>query len=150
MSTTDRPDARDERGTSTHLQAARIGSTQVWALVRGCSGVVSGHVVLRVGRRVHVLATGYVEHEATIYFRTPVFGTLARRVETGVVTLQIDHVAGNGPPWSVVLTGRAHRVHDAPTVAMLWSPQRPPAQAGVQELWVALVPDGVHGWHRAS
>lgn len=137
------------RGLSNGPAFARLGSTESWRLLGSRS---FGRVSFSIDERVHVVQTGYVVVEGTIYFRAAAFGAVARQVESRPVTLQADDmVEDRQAHWSVTFTGRAHRVHDAATLALLWSPLRPHAwETGVDGLWIALVPDDVRGQRLGS
>lgn len=122
-----------------HLDAA-----ECWRLV-GEHGI--GRVVFEADTWTQVLPTTYDAVNGTAYFRTPIFGELARRVDGRTVSLQVDEIdRATFTGWSVLMTGTAHRVEDAATVASLWSLGRPHAWfPGAQTQWIAVPVDAVLG-----
>ncbi|MCY7395267.1 MAG: pyridoxamine 5'-phosphate oxidase family protein [Nocardioides sp.] len=122
----------------------RLGPTACWDLLHERD---FGRICFSVEEVTHVLLTGYVVEDHTVYFRSSAFGPVARQVETRPVTLQIDDMqAHHQAGWSATFTGSAHRVQDAPTMASLWRPVRPTAWGhGIETLWIALDPDDVRG-----
>lgn len=123
---------------------ANLDPDACWRLV-GDHGV--GRVVFAGDTCTNVVPTTYDAISGTAYFRAPTFGELARRADRHVISLQVDDIDGGSlTGWSVQMTGRAHRVEDAATVASLWSLGRPAAWfPGAQTQWIALPVDRVHG-----
>lgn len=135
MSTSQINDTR----TLAHLDAG-----ECWRLV-GDHGV--GRVVCAGDASTQVVPTAYDAVNGTAYFRALTFGELARRVDGRATSLQVDDLdRGMLTGWSVVMTGTAHRVEDATTVASLWGLGRPRAWfPGAQTQWIALPVDTVRG-----
>jgi nitroimidazol reductase NimA-like FMN-containing flavoprotein (pyridoxamine 5'-phosphate oxidase superfamily) len=137
------------RGLNDGPAFARLGSAESWRLLATRS---FGRVSFSLEDRVHVVQTSYVVRDGVIYFRAAAFGAVARQTESRPVTLQVDDMLGDHQAhWSVTFSGRAHRVDDAATLALLWSPVRPHAwESGVDGLWIALEPDDVRGQRLGS
>lgn len=133
--------SRDATGARTfeHLDAA-----ECWRLV-GQHGL--GRVVFAGDTHAQVVPTSYDALSGTAYFRAPTFGELARRVHDHATSLQVDDIdPGTFTGWSVVMSGTAHRVEDAATVASLWPLDRPdPWFPGARPQWIALPVDELHG-----
>ena len=89
----------------------------------------------------------YDAERGTAYFRAGTFGEIARRVHGQAVSLQVDDLDRRTfSGWSVVMTGTAHRVDDAATVAARWSVGRPsPWLPSPDSQWIALQVDDIHG-----
>lgn len=130
--------------TFTHLDAA-----ECWRLM-GEHGV--GRVVFLGDTWPRIVPTTYDAVSGTAYFRAPVYGELARRVAGHTASLQMDDIdPGTLTGWSVLMTGTAHRVEDAATVASLWPLGRPDAWfPGKETQWIALPVDTVRGQRVAS
>lgn len=122
----------------------RIGAEECWLLV-GSEGV--GRVGFMGATNIQIVPTRYDAQRGTAYFRAGTFGELARRVHGRAVTLQVDDIDhANFSGWSVVMTGTAHRVDDAATVAARWSAGRPsPWLPTPQAQWIALDVDEITG-----
>ena len=123
---------------------AHLSSEECWRLV-GDHGI--GRVVFAGDTLTQIVPTTYDAVSGTAYFRAPTFGELARRVDGRTTTLQVDEIdRGTFTGWSVLMTGTAHRVEDAATVASLWSLGRPRAWfPGKQTQWIALPVDSLRG-----
>lgn len=106
-----------------------------------------GRVCFSVDGRVQVVPATYAARQDRIFLRVVAFGSVARHVLTGPVTLQVDALLGVGrTSWAVTATGTARHVSDAATLASLWTPVRPASwESGQETLWVALTPDDVQG-----
>ena len=106
-----------------------------------------GRVVYAGDNTTQVVPTTYEVTSGTAYFRAPPFGELARRADRHVISLQVDDIDRRTlTGWSVQMSGRAHRVEDAATVASLWSLGRPAAWIpGAQTQWIALPVDHMQG-----
>lgn len=128
---------------------AHLDAADCWRLV-GSRGV--GRIVFAGETHTEIVPTTYDALSGTAYFRTPTYGELARRVHDHAATLQvddIDHATFTG--WSVAMTGTAHRVEDAATVASLWSHGRPRAWfPAPQTQWIALPVDVIRGQRVSS
>ena len=115
-----------------------LSSTRTFANldVAACWCLVGDHGVGRV-----VFASG------TAYFRAPTFGDLARRADRHVISLQVDDIDPSTlTGWSVQMSGEAHRVEVAATVASRWSLGRPHTWfPGAQTQWIAIPVDHVQG-----
>ena len=123
---------------------AHLDTDECWRLV-GSHGV--GRVVFKGDTYTQIVPTTYDAVSDTAYFRAPTFGELARRVDGHTASLQVDDIdRSTFTGWSVLMTGTAHRVGDAATVASLWSLGRPHAWfPGPQTQWIALPVDHVRG-----
>jgi nitroimidazol reductase NimA-like FMN-containing flavoprotein (pyridoxamine 5'-phosphate oxidase superfamily) len=116
-----------------------------------CWTLVGGHGVGRIGfmgeTHIQIVPTRYDALRGTAYFRAGTFGELARRVHGHAVSLQVDDLDRRTfSGWSVVLTGTAHRVEDAATVAARWSVGRPsPWLPGADSQWIALQVNAILG-----
>ena len=132
------------RGVSDGPAVERLSATECWRLLRSRS---TGRIRCRVGDRNQEVPCAYVTRDDVLYFRTNAFGPVARQVERHPVTLQVDDRSDERQPgWWVTVTGTAHRVSDAATLASLWTPGRPHAwELGLEHLWVALALDDVTG-----
>ncbi|RYC13869.1 pyridoxamine 5'-phosphate oxidase family protein [Nocardioides zhouii] len=121
-----------------------LGADECWRLV-GVHGV--GRVVFAGATYTRVVPTTYDAIHGTAYFRAPTFGELARRADGHEVLLCVDNVDRHDlTGWSVEMTGTAHRVEDAATVATLWSLGRPQSWfPGLQTQWIALPVAQVRG-----
>lgn len=136
----DMPTARGAQPT-THLNEIRtfahLGPDECWRLI-GSHGI--GRVVFTGETHTQIVPTTYDAANGTAYFRAPAFGELARRVDGRTASLQVDDIdRGTFSGWSVLMTGTAHRVEKAATVAALWRLGRPHAWfPGTQVQWIAL------------
>lgn len=130
---------RGARGILTRLDAAAC-----WRLV-GDMGL--GRVGFMGDSQIRIVPTMYDAEGHTAYFRASRFGELARGVDDRLASLQVDEVDRTTfTGWSVLMTGRAHRVDDAARVASLWSPGRPhPWLPGPELQWIELVVDAIEG-----
>lgn len=133
--------------THEHQPRPRVESleaSECWRLV-GDEGV--GRVGFAGDGRLRVVPTRYDAAGRTAYFRALTFGELARGVHDRPASLQvddIDHATFTG--WSVVMSGKAHRVVDAVTIASLWSLGRPqPWTPGPDTQWIALAVESIEG-----
>lgn len=122
----------------------RLDAEECWKLV-GSEGV--GRIGFLSETKMHIVPTRYDAHRGTVYFRAGTFGELARRVHGQAVSLQVDHLdRATFSGWSVVMSGRAHRVEDAATVAARWSVGRPsPWLSSPDSQWIALRVDDIGG-----
>jgi nitroimidazol reductase NimA-like FMN-containing flavoprotein (pyridoxamine 5'-phosphate oxidase superfamily) len=122
----------------------RLGAEECWLLVGG-QGV--GRIGFMGETHVQIVPTRYDAQRGTAYFRAGTFGELARRVHGQAVSLQVDDLdRGTFSGWSVVMTGTAHRVEDATTVAARWSVGRPaPWLPTPESQWIALQVDDIRG-----
>lgn len=142
------PSTRRSPNSTNSVNAARtfahLDPDECWRLV-GRHGV--GRVVFTGDTYTQVVPTTYDAVNGDAYFRAPTFGELARRVDGHTASLQVDEIDPNAfTGWSVLMTGTAHRVQDAATVASLWSLGRPHAWLpGAQTQWIALSVDHVRG-----
>ncbi|MFB9312774.1 pyridoxamine 5'-phosphate oxidase family protein [Nocardioides plantarum] len=132
------------RGLSDGQTLDHLGVEECWRLLGSQS---FGRLSFSVDDRVQVALTPYVARTSRVFLRAAAFGSVARRVVTRPVTLQIDDLSGDHhATWSVTATGTAHHVDDAATLAALWTPVRPaPWGVGQESLWIELLPDEVHG-----
>ena len=132
------------RDLSSTRTFANLAAAECWRLV-GDHGV--GRVVFAGDTYPQVVPTSYDAISGTAYFRAPTFGDLARRTDRHVISLQVDDIEpGTLTGWSVQLSGAAHRVEDAATVASLWSLGRPHTWfPGAQTQWIAIPVDHVQG-----
>lgn len=123
---------------------AHLDAGECWRLV-GDHGI--GRVVFAGDTWTQIVPTTYDAVNGTAYFRAPTFGELARRVDGHTASLQVDDLDRDTlTGWSVLMTGTAHRVEDAATVASLWSLGRPHAWfPGKQTQWIALPVDTMRG-----
>ncbi|RYC13381.1 pyridoxamine 5'-phosphate oxidase family protein [Nocardioides zhouii] len=123
---------------------AKLDTDECWRLV-GVHGV--GRIVFTGDTYTRVVPTIYDAVGGTAYFRAPVFGELARRADGNCVSLNVDNLEHSDlTGWSVQMSGTAHRVQDAATVAWLWSFGRPQTwYPGRQTQWIALEVDQVRG-----
>lgn len=117
---------------------------ECWRLV-GSHGI--GRVVFTGDTHPQIVPTTYDAVNGTAYFRAPAFGELARRVDGQTTSLQVDDIDPETfTGWSVLMTGTAHRVEDAATMASLWGLGRPPSWfPGAQSQWIALPVDALRG-----
>jgi nitroimidazol reductase NimA-like FMN-containing flavoprotein (pyridoxamine 5'-phosphate oxidase superfamily) len=122
----------------------RLDAEQCWLLV--CSQDV-GRIGFVGDTRIQIVPTRYDAQRGTAYFRAGTFGELARRVHGREVSLQVDDIDRRTfSGWSVVMSGKAHRVEDAATVAARWSVGRPPPWVPTRESqWIALQVDDIQG-----
>lgn len=122
----------------------RLGAEECWHLV-GSKGV--GRIGFMGESTIQIVPTGYDAQRGKAYFRAGTFGELARRVHGRDVTLQVDDIDRTTfSGWSVVMTGTAHRVEDAATVAARWSAGRPSPWLPTPEAqWIALDVDAITG-----
>lgn len=129
---------------NTHRTFANLSTDECWRLV-GSHGV--GRVVVSGDSYTQVVPTTYDAIIRTAYFRAPTFGQLARRSDGHTISLCVDDIHGETlTGWSVQMSGSAHRVEDAATVASLWSLGRPHAWfPGAQTQWIALPVEHVRG-----
>ena len=132
---------------TTHTAFEQLSTDECWRLV-------IGHGIGRIGfqgdRHLQIVPTRYDAERGTAYFRAGTFGELARRVHDKATTLQVDDIDPKTfCGWSVLMTGTAHRVGDAATLASRWSLGRPRPwfPAGPQSQWIALTVDEIKG-HR--
>ena len=122
----------------------RLDAEECWTLVRS-------HGLGRIGymgeTHVQIVPTWYDAQRGTAYFRAGTFGELARRVHGHAVSLQVDDLDPRTfSGWSVVMTGTAHRVHDAATVAARWSMGRPsPWVPTPDSQWIVLQVEDIQG-----
>jgi uncharacterized protein len=132
------------RGLSDGPAFVRLGADECWQLLASRS---FGRISFCVDHRVEVVLTAYVIRSDSIFFRAAAFGPVARQAQTRPVTLQIDDMHDDQQAtWSVKVTGSAHRVDDAATLASLWTPVRPQSwESGVEPLWIGLTPQDVQG-----
>lgn len=123
---------------------AHLDARECWRLVSD-HGI--GRVVFAGDTWTQVVPTTYDAVNGTAYFRAPTFGELAQRVDGRTASLQVDNIDRHTfTGWSVLMTGTAHRVEDASTVASLWGLGRPHAWfPGKQTQWIALPVDVVLG-----
>ena len=123
---------------------AHLDPDECWRLM-GSHGV--GRGVFTGDTHTQIVPTTYDAASGTAYFRAPTFGELARRVHGHTASLQVDDIdRSTFTGWSVLMTGTAHRVKDATTVASLWSLGRPDAwYPGPQTQWIALPVDTLRG-----
>ena len=135
--------------TTTPTAFEQLGVDECWQLV-------IGHGIGRIGfvgdPYVQIVPTRYDAEPGTVYFRAGTFGELARRVHNKRTTLQVDDIDPETfCGWSVLMTGTAHRVGDAATLASRWSMGRPRPwfPAGPQSQWIALSVDEIKG-HRVE
>jgi nitroimidazol reductase NimA-like FMN-containing flavoprotein (pyridoxamine 5'-phosphate oxidase superfamily) len=119
-----------------------------------CWRLVIGHGIGRIGfvgdPHVQIVPTRFDAERGTVYFRAGTFGEMARRVHNSATTLQVDDIDPTTfCGWSVLITGTAHRVGDAATMASRWSLGRPRPwfPAGPQSQWIALSVEEIKG-HR--
>lgn len=131
-------------GVNAHRTFATLDQDECWRLV-GAHGV--GRVVFTGDTYTHVVPTTYDAITTTAYFRAPTFGQLARRADGHTISLCIDDIQPTTlTGWSVQMSGTAHRVEDAATVASLWSLGRPRAWfPGTQTQWIALPVERLEG-----
>ena len=131
-------------GANAHRTFATLDPDECWRLVGG-HGV--GRVVFAGDTYTHVVPTTYDAVNTTAYFRAPTFGQLARRTDGHTISLCVDDIqATTFTGWSVQMSGTAHRVQDAATVASLWSLGRPHAWfPGTQTQWIALPVEHLQG-----
>ena len=134
---------------TTNTAFERLSVDECWRLV-------IGHRMGRLGfvgdAHVQIVPTKYDAELGTAYFRAGTFGELARRVHNRATTLQVDEIDPDTfCGWSVLMTGTAHRVGDAATLASRWSLGRPRPwfPAGPQSQWIALSVDTIEG-HRVE
>jgi len=122
----------------------RLTADECWRLV-GARG--AGRIAFAGDTALRVVPTRYDVDHATAYVRATTFGELARSVHGRGTTLQVDDVDPlTLTGWSVQLSGVAHRVEDAATVAFLWSLERPaPWSPGPTTQWLALAVDTIEG-----
>jgi nitroimidazol reductase NimA-like FMN-containing flavoprotein (pyridoxamine 5'-phosphate oxidase superfamily) len=122
----------------------RLDADECWVLV-GSQGV--GRIGFMGETHIQIVPTRYDAQHGTAYFRAGTFGELARRVHGQAVSLQVDDLDRHTfSGWSVVMTGTAHRVEDAATVAARWSAGRPsPWLPSPDSQWIALRVDGIRG-----
>lgn len=122
----------------------RLGADECWLLV-GNQGV--GRIGFMGDAQIQIMPTRYDAQSGTAYFRAGTFGELARRVHGRGVTLQVDDIDQRMfSGWSVVMTGTAHRVDDAATVAERWALGRPSTWLPAPESqWIALHVDDIRG-----
>ena len=134
------------RGLNEGPALEPLGVEECWRLL-GTSP--TGRICFSVDHRVQVLLAAVVVHRDRVHFRASAFGTVARRVLSRPVTLEVDDLQPDQPvTWAVTMTGDVQPVEDAATLASLWTPVRPVQwDAGQSSLWVALTPDDVQG-HR--
>ncbi len=133
-----------QSGANAHRTFETLAPDACWRLV-GAHGV--GRIVFAGDTSTHVVPTTYDAVSTTAYFRAPTFGQLARRADGHTISLCIDDIEGTTlTGWSVQMSGTAHRVHDAATVASLWSRGRPHAWfPGTQTQWIALPVETLFG-----
>jgi nitroimidazol reductase NimA-like FMN-containing flavoprotein (pyridoxamine 5'-phosphate oxidase superfamily) len=122
----------------------RLDAEDCWKLV-GSQGV--GRIGFMSETHVHIVPTRYDAHRGTAYFRAGTFGELARRVHGQSVSLQVEDLDRRTfSGWSVLMSGQAHRVEDAATVAARWSAGRPsPWLPSADSQWIALLVDDIEG-----
>jgi nitroimidazol reductase NimA-like FMN-containing flavoprotein (pyridoxamine 5'-phosphate oxidase superfamily) len=123
---------------------ARLGAEECWDLV-GSQGI--GRIGYMGDTHIQIVPTRYDAQRGTAYFRAGTFGELARRVHGKAVSLQVDDLDRRTfSGWSVVITGIAHRVDDATTVAERWSVERPsPWLPAPDSQWISLSVDDIQG-----
>ncbi len=129
----------------------RLDAEQCWKLV-GSQG--TGRIGFMSDTHIEIVPARYDAHRGTAYFRAGTFGELARRVHGQSVSLQVEELDRRTfSGWSVLMSGQAHRVEDAATVAALWSAGRPsPWLPSPDSQWIALPVDDIAGervLHRA-
>jgi nitroimidazol reductase NimA-like FMN-containing flavoprotein (pyridoxamine 5'-phosphate oxidase superfamily) len=122
----------------------RLDAAECWRLV-GTQGV--GRIGFMSDTRVQIVPARYDAHRHTIYFRAGTFGEIARRVHGQSVSLQVEDLDPRTlSGWSVVMSGQAHRVEDAATVAARWSARRPsPWLPSPDSQWIAVPVDDIQG-----
>lgn len=119
--------------------------------VHECWRLVGRHGLGRLGfvgrSHLQVVPTMYDAQHGTAYFRASTFGALARSVHDKMTVLQVDDIDPETfTGWSVTITGTAHRVQDAGTLALLSCHGRPPVWVpGTSTQWIALPADTIEG-----
>jgi nitroimidazol reductase NimA-like FMN-containing flavoprotein (pyridoxamine 5'-phosphate oxidase superfamily) len=139
--------SHDADGRRRRLES--LGTSQCWQLVAD-RGV--GRVAFMGDTRLRIVPTRYDAEGHTAYFRALTFGELARGGHDRHMSLQVDDVDHESfTGWSVLMSGMAHRVEDAATIASLWSLGRPhPWVSGPETQWIALVVDTIEGQRVAA
>jgi nitroimidazol reductase NimA-like FMN-containing flavoprotein (pyridoxamine 5'-phosphate oxidase superfamily) len=130
-------------------RAENIGPVECWQLVAE-KGV--GRVGFMEDSRLRIVPTRYDAEGHTAYFRALTYGELALGGQDRAMSLQVDEVdLESFTGWSVLMSGQAHRVKDAATIASLWVLGRPhPWVSGTETQWIALVVDTIEGQRVAA
>ena len=106
-----------------------------------------------IGRFVFVSARGPVAVPVNykmlgdhIVFRTHAWTTLAESAEQRRVSIEVDHIdEALAEGWSVLASGRAHRVTDAAELEQVKALAVRPWAAGERETYIRLVPTAITG-----
>ena len=104
-----------------------------------------GRIGLVVDGEPVILPVNYVVHERSIVFRTAGGTKLASATAWPVVSFEIDGTEGARGGWSVLVTGRAERVHDDRTRREVEALGLEPWAPGLKLNWLRIVPRRVTG-----
>jgi uncharacterized protein len=93
-----------------------------------------------------ILPINYSVLDASVYFRTDLYSSLADAADGRLVALEIDELDERlDSGWSVVLVGRADQVQDPAEVASLFGRMGQPFAPGSRPVLVRVVPTEITG-----
>ena len=114
-----------------------------------CWRLLTDHRLGRIGLVADgepvILPVNYVVHERSVVFRTAGGTKLDAATTWPVVSFEIDGTEGSRGGWSVLVTGRAERVHDDRTRREVEALGLEPWAPGAKLNWVRIVPGRVTG-----